>query len=338
MKWSLRLHQNRVEIGERFAVSFQRTLRIPDDGRAYPLPPTLGVFPLRWVEDFHDRLPPGWYDPSGPPAVFLPMAQREAMWLAFEAASWKPSAVKIGLGQINALTGSAWDEQLHADPQDYLVCPLQPWLDGVKTGPGVIRQFVAMPLGQGYSIEGQLSGQESAFSLQILVYDPLPGLFPDQPPPARPFEPVMGEPLSFAAPSEADQSLGLAAGGQIIQKVYPDPYGVQTWSQESPGRLRVFILNSRVYQQVTGQPPPASPISAKTYTEHGFPWFSLYDESLDDLAPAPGLSAVESVRQLDQRQGLSPGPEETPPEIPDSQVHGIRPEDESRLPDSENPV
>lgn len=27
-------------------VSFHRTLRLPDDGRDYPLPPTLGRFPV----------------------------------------------------------------------------------------------------------------------------------------------------------------------------------------------------------------------------------------------------------------------------------------------------
>ena len=34
-------------------VEFERTLRIPDDGRDYPLPPGLGNFPLRHVDDFH---------------------------------------------------------------------------------------------------------------------------------------------------------------------------------------------------------------------------------------------------------------------------------------------
>jgi hypothetical protein len=41
-----------ITIGERFAVAFQRTLRIPDDGRAYPLPPGLGRFPILKVEDY----------------------------------------------------------------------------------------------------------------------------------------------------------------------------------------------------------------------------------------------------------------------------------------------
>jgi hypothetical protein len=69
--------------------------------------------------------------------VFIPMYQREALWLAFEAAPWKPNAAKIGVGRINALSGEPWDEQLHDDPQDYIVCPDQPWLDGTNVGDGV---------------------------------------------------------------------------------------------------------------------------------------------------------------------------------------------------------
>ena len=34
------------------SIDFQRTLRIPDDNREYPLPPGLGAFPLRHVDDF----------------------------------------------------------------------------------------------------------------------------------------------------------------------------------------------------------------------------------------------------------------------------------------------
>ena len=77
---SMIVEQGRVRIGERFAVSFHRTLRIPDDGRVYPLPPGLGNFPLRSVVDYADRVPPAWQERPG---VFLPMYQREALWLGF---------------------------------------------------------------------------------------------------------------------------------------------------------------------------------------------------------------------------------------------------------------
>ena len=34
------------------AIEFQRTLRIPDDETDYPLPPGLGDFPLRHLDDY----------------------------------------------------------------------------------------------------------------------------------------------------------------------------------------------------------------------------------------------------------------------------------------------
>lgn len=36
-------------------ITFQRRLRIPDDGNTYTLPPGLGQFPIRKVEDHADR-------------------------------------------------------------------------------------------------------------------------------------------------------------------------------------------------------------------------------------------------------------------------------------------
>ncbi len=47
---------------------------------------------------------------------------------------------------------------LNHDTQDYVVVPGQPWLDGYCVDKGHIRQFVAMPLGSGYSAEEQLTG------------------------------------------------------------------------------------------------------------------------------------------------------------------------------------
>jgi hypothetical protein len=39
-----------------------------------------------------------------------------------------------------------------------MVSPEQPWLDGFAIEKGVIRQFVAIPLGNGYSVEEQVTG------------------------------------------------------------------------------------------------------------------------------------------------------------------------------------
>jgi hypothetical protein len=87
-----------------------------------------------------DRVPESWRAHGG---VFIPMYQRVARWLEFQWAEWKPNAVKIGIGMINVLSGRPWDQSLSRGKQDYVVVPDQPWLDGINTGRGVIRQFVA---------------------------------------------------------------------------------------------------------------------------------------------------------------------------------------------------
>jgi hypothetical protein len=65
-----------------------------------------------------------------------------------------PFAVKVATGKIKAVTGETWREGLSRNPQDHLVVPTQPWLDGYCVEKGIIRQFVAMPPGEGYTASG----------------------------------------------------------------------------------------------------------------------------------------------------------------------------------------
>jgi hypothetical protein len=154
-------------------VDFQRTLRIPDDNRDYPLPPGLGRFPVEHVEDHVPRLPAAWIEHGG---VLLPMYQAEALWInfsgrhGFRSTTGYPFAIKIAAGKINAVTGDAWNNGLVRAPQDYLVVPDQPWLDGFCVQKGLVRQIVAMPLGRGYTAEEQISGAAEHGGIQIVVY------------------------------------------------------------------------------------------------------------------------------------------------------------------------
>ena len=66
---------------------------------------------------------------------------------------------KVAAGKIDAVTGEPWTNDLSEQPQNYLAVPDQPWLDGFCVGKGLIRQFVAMPLGEGYTAEEQLTGE-----------------------------------------------------------------------------------------------------------------------------------------------------------------------------------
>ena len=106
-------------------------------------------------------MPERWLQHGG---IMLPMYQSEAMWLNFDASyidrqGTYPFAIKIATGKSNAVSGKPWAEKLRRRPQDYVVAPEQPWLDGYCVEKGVIRQFVAMPLGAGYTAEEQLTGE-----------------------------------------------------------------------------------------------------------------------------------------------------------------------------------
>ncbi len=307
-----------IRIGERFSVSFQRTLRIPDDGSTYPLPPGLGHFPIFHVADYRDRVPAAWAERGG---LFIPMYQREALWLNFDAAGWKPNAVKIAVGKINAVSGKKWDQALKKTKQDYIVCPDQPWLDGINAGDGYIKQFVAMPLGMGYTVEGQITGEEVFGGIQMIVYEPRPGRFPDEPP-ERLFErcmPFVAEPRPVYC-----ASMGLAAGGRMKQEIYPDPHGIDTWDPDHYGRVYVHIVNSLDFREITGLEPPGTPVSARMYTEYGYPWFDLYDEDKGDVKAASKLKKVKSVKEMDKEKGFESQQDDAPVNVSPDKVVTLR--------------
>ncbi|MFI8890624.1 hypothetical protein [Streptomyces paradoxus] len=144
------------------AVRFIRTLRLPETG-IHPLPPGLGEFPVRRVADYADRVPEAWRARGG---VMLPVYLREAMWLSFAGTS-EPAALQVGVGKVCAVSGRPWSGRLARGPQNYVVLPRQPWLDGINSGTGTVRQFVAVPLGLGATVEGQVTGEEVWGGVQL---------------------------------------------------------------------------------------------------------------------------------------------------------------------------
>lgn len=315
---NVRVRDSRIHIGKHFSIDFQRTLRIPDDGNIYPLPPGLGRFPVCKVEDYLERVPSLWREHGG---VFIPMYQREALWLNFSGAYWRPNAVKVGVGKINAISGEPWNQELKNEQQDYVVCPEQPWLDGINAGDGYIKQFVAMPLGMGYTIEGQLSGREEFGGIQIIVFDPKPGIFPDGAPQThlKCSNNIFQEVDLFSNSGE----MGLAAGGKMKQDIYPDDYGIETWDDSNYGRVYVHIVNSMMFREITGMEPPSTPVSAKTYTDYGFPWFELYNEGKGDISASRVLSQVKSVKEIDEEKGFNSQQDDTPVQVPKQQVKSL---------------
>ncbi|KAI1734827.1 hypothetical protein F4680DRAFT_331499 [Xylaria scruposa] len=163
------------------AIKFKRTIRVPDNADEAKLPPTLGNFPLFKACDFASNLPA---DIAAKGGVLFPMYQREAMWISFTAD--QPFMIKIYAGGVNVVSGEHDLETIETKMrrlhlvshnesiQDYIVVPQQPWIDGFAVSPGVVRQFVAMPLGMGYTVEAQLTGQEVVGGLQLEITPSLP--------------------------------------------------------------------------------------------------------------------------------------------------------------------
>jgi hypothetical protein len=281
-------------------IRFHRTLRVPGDGGVYALPPSLGTFPLHRVDDFPATAPAHWRERGG---VFFCMRRREAMWMSFSAPA--PVAVKVAVGGVNAITGDPWREDIDED-QDYMVAPPQPWLDGIVGDDDAVSQFVAMPLGSGYTVEGQITARETLGGIQIGACPARPGAIP----PPMSF-------AHFAAPSEIlvheraaapPADMGIAAGGAIRQHVYDDPYGPGAWDQDALARCLVHMVDPAGYRAITGVEPPPTPVGYEDYVRAGLPWFDVYDEGMPSRPGSETLGGVTTVDALDAeaREGAGP--------------------------------
>jgi hypothetical protein len=312
-----------VHPAARLTIEFQRTLRIPDDGHDYRLPPGLGRFPLVHVDDYAAAVPPTWIDHGG---VMLPIYQAEAMWINFRTnyddtrRTDYPFAVKIAAGRICAVSGEAWRDGLrrpgedrpegdgaqltvgtdprwsthHGAPQNYLVVPDQPWLDGFAVERDVIRQFVAMPLGSGYSAEEQITGEAEFGGVQIQVFpmrrDEYEKRFPPVPP-AEADSQVLFQSAYAGEAFAAAPDMGLAPGGRMRQQIYADTYGVDAWDRDTTSRCFVHLANSETWTRITSTPPPTQPPSVTDYINADLPWFDWYDEK-------PTVAGTEALRNL----------------------------------------
>ena len=305
-------HFPEIHEDARCTVEFQRTLRIPDDNREYALPPGLGRFPICHVDDHKNKVPDDWVTRGG---VFLPMYQAEALWINFSGSY--PFALKIAAGKINAVSGESWSNELSQDEQDYVVIPGQPWLDGFSVDKGKIRQFVAMPLGEGYTAEEQITGTAEHGGIQVIAY----------PMKAEAYNAyIEARGRSGWHPGDlidvddinnyemAVEEMGLAPGGLMRQEIYEDPFGKDTWDTSTYSRCFIHIVNSMQYHDIVGEYPPHHPPSAADYTNAGLPWFDYYDAELKALPGSETLAGLDSVaakgvkkneQPLDDNQSLN---------------------------------
>ena len=111
------------------------------------------------------------------------LLEREALWIRFK--STRPFAIKVHLGNINAISGEPIIESFATllrrhrlmgekkSIQDYVVIDPaekgQFWLDGIAKHNGKVMQFVAVSAGTGYSVEAQIARVEAVGGIQISI-------------------------------------------------------------------------------------------------------------------------------------------------------------------------
>jgi len=321
MQLPLTLVRDGLLIGRHTVISFNRTLRIPEDGKSYDLPAGFGRLPILRVEDVADRVPEKWRQEGG---LIVPLYQREALFLEFSGADWRPTIAKVAVGGINAINGEISDLQIKAGRQDYIVIPAQRWLDGINSGDGIVKQFIAMPLGEGYTVEAQVTDEEAKGGFQFVVYDPKNGLFSEPKEMGPCYDPKIASvafskrpvaprgdwkrtPFSFkdidGDLKEECIEMGIAAGGSIQQQIVEDEYGANTWDPDCNICFQIHIVNSAVYQELTGRPVPPTPITAEAYVKARLPWFKHYDETRRTVSVPTAFKKLLSVVQIDRARG-----------------------------------
>jgi hypothetical protein len=297
----------------RTEIHFERTLRVPDDGKTWPLPSGLGLFPMRYVDDFEKepplewagesepiKLPPEWTERGG---VIMPVHPSEAMCIAFYDGGY-PCAIKIGVGNFNAVNGEAWREELSNSPGDYIVAPPQRWLDGFYIGNNKVRQFVAVP---------QAPGQGAAGGIRIVVYPMKQDHYDRFAADRRALQligPDGGPDGASAqlAPTE-DEGRGeyiVGFGGRMKEHIYACPHGYEAWDQGLRASCVVTLIGPEQWRRLTRTSPPGPPPTRDDYDAKELPWHDDYSSDVPTVEGSsddgPALSAAvdpERVRQVE---------------------------------------
>lgn len=118
--------------------------------------------------------------------------------------------------------------------QDYVVPPTQHWLDGIAAADGKVLQFVAASVGSGYSVEAQITGQESVAGVQFeivpstLMGPRSPPSIPYYPQPRRPDYPSPTKQIFVKTTVGRTITIEVASGNTIdeIKALIADKEGI----------------------------------------------------------------------------------------------------------------
>jgi hypothetical protein len=209
------------------------------------------------------------------------------------------------------VSGEKWADGLSQDPQNYVVLPKQPWLDGLNVAKGKVRQFVAMPLGQGYTVEEQIDPQSEFGGIQIEAIPMKKEVYEELKAKREKVSSMwFGVSMMMGCESSASMEMGLGMGGSMRQAIYDDEYGMEPWDLTNSQRCCIMLANAEQWLSIAGEEPPLSPISAKAYSNAGLPWFDYYDGDRKAIEGSKALGNIKSVKAIADARREDTWPEE----------------------------
>lgn len=91
------------------------------------------------------------------------------------------------------------------------------------------------------------------------------------------------------------RAMGLGRGGEIDQKIYPDPHGLGVWNEKPTVVEVVYMVSSEDFKQITGHPAPPTPVTYEKYQQLGLPWFELHDQKYKDTEGSDIFAKLKPV-------------------------------------------
>ena len=209
-------------------------------------------------------------------AVLFPVHPWETLAIHFDGRY--PLAARVAAGGIDVVTGTPAGSGLGRSPQNYFVTSTQRWLDGFLSEQGRIRQFVAVPSGQGLSAQEQIPGATpTSATLQMEITPLRPSSYFERH--IRRGIPTKLSEVIFELVDQARQTrpertlrlrasgsglaviptLGIAAGDSQMQPVYEDRYDLSDWDTARTVPVTFVLCAAHAWCSLTGDRLPPCP-------------------------------------------------------------------------------
>ncbi|MHC3003725.1 hypothetical protein [Gordonia metallireducens] len=209
--------------------------------------------------------------PTGDADAVIPMWQSEATWIDFSSPHQHPFLVMVGVDGINAISGEPFTGTPDFAADDYLEVPTQQTLASYRTLSGDHRQFVAPSIHTGARPDpGGILVQLTVIPMRAEAW-------------ARRRRHTSASTCVLCDISRAEQAR--AQPRTAAPRVIGPLESADTWHPTRMGSAAVRIVNSVMWESLTGGSPSHSPLTCADYIDHRLPWHTSFGETTRHSTP-----------------------------------------------------